>query len=339
MSTLWGFFYELLTGRPPFEGDYLRSKGYAEIQRIIREEEPTRPSTRISTLGTALIDIAALRGTSPDALRRLIRADLDWIVMKALEKERTRRYDSARELCADIERHLKNEPVLAGPPSLWYSSKKFLQRHRALALCAVAVTMALILGFAVSRSLFEIRARVDRQFSTVQRLYAEGRYQAASRELETIHPYKSRDAQVHLLYAQVLYNVGRTHEAEKELDELTDGDPQIAGAAHYLLARIKLGTDAAQADAHRAKAESLAPHTAHGHVLWALAAATPDEALPWLDQALHIDPRHYDARKARALVYYSRRDYASMRRDCQASPGLSGLQPARPGPARDRRTG
>ena len=109
--------YELLTGRPPFAGEYLRSKGYAEIQRIIREEEPTKPSTRISTLGEALIDIAALRGTNPGALRKLMRADLDWIVMKALEKDRTRRYDSARDLSADIERHLKDEPVLAGPPS------------------------------------------------------------------------------------------------------------------------------------------------------------------------------------------------------------------------------
>jgi len=310
--------YELLTGRPPFERDYLRSKGYAEIQRIIREEEPTKPSTRISTLGEALIDIAALRGTSPDALRKVLRTDLDWIVMKALEKERTRRYDSALELTADIERHLKNEPVLAGPPSVWYSSKKFLQRHRVLALTGVAVLMALILGFAVSRSLFQIRARVDRQFSTVQRLCAEGRYQAALKELETIHQYRSRDAQVHLLYAQVLYNVGHTGEAEKELHELIDGDPQIAGAAYYLLARITLGADAARAEEYRKKAEALLPHTADGHTHRALAAATPDEALTWLDRALRIDAGHYGARQARALVHYGRRDYASMRHDVEA---------------------
>ncbi|MBT7694460.1 MAG: serine/threonine protein kinase, partial [Gemmatimonadales bacterium] len=200
--------YALLTGRPPFEVDYLRSKGYAEIQRIIREEEPTKPSTKISTLGDALLDIADLRRTTPDALRRLMRADLDWIVMRAMEKERTRRYDSPRELCADIERHLKHEPVMAGPPSNWYRSKKFLQRHRTLVAMLLAVVLALVLGIAVSTSLFEIQASKDRQVSMVQSLYAKGRYQVALGEIENSFLNKSGDVKVQLLHAQLLYNVG-----------------------------------------------------------------------------------------------------------------------------------
>jgi len=316
--------YELLTGRAPFEAAYLRSKGYAEIQRIIREEEPTKPSTKISTLGQALIDIAELRGTSPDALRRLIRADLDWIVMKALEKERTRRYDSARELCVDIERHLNNEPVRAGPPSLWYSSQKFLRRHRTLALTAVAVTLALLLGFAVSRFQFERKAKLDREFAAVECLYAEGRYQAALNALEAIGLHRIKNIQVRLLYTQVLSNVGRIDEAQRELHELLDKKPAIAGAVHYRLARIYRGVDATKADAHGKLAESLAPHSAYGHTLRALAASTPNEALPWLDEAVRIDPGDYDARKARALVKYSRRDFANMRHDVEV---LIGMRP------------
>jgi serine/threonine protein kinase len=314
--------YELLTGRAPFEGAYLRSKGYAEMQRIIREEEPTKPSTKISTLGEALIDIAELRDTNPDALRRLMRADLDWIVMKTLEKERTRRYDSARELSADIERHLRNEPVLAGPPSLWYSSKKFLRRHQTLALTAVAVVLALLVGFVVSRFQFESKARRNRQFSAVQCLYAEGRYQAALNTLEAFGLHKSKSAQISLLYAQALHNVGRTEEAVRELNGLADSEPAIAGAAHYVLARVYLGVNAAEADAHRKRAESLAPHSAYGHTLRALAASTPDEALPWLDKAVNIGPGDYDARKARSLVHYGRRDFANMRHDVEVLIGM-----------------
>jgi len=310
--------YELLIGKPPFEVDYLRSKGYAEIQRIIREEEPTKPSTRISTLGDALLDIADLRGTTPDALRRLMRADLDWIVMKALEKERVRRYDSARELSSDIERHLKHEPVMAGPPGTWYCAKKFLRRRRTLALTTVAVAVALALGIAVSTSLFEIQANRDRQLTTVQRLHAKGRYQVALREIENSFLNKSGDAKVQLLCARLLYNVGRKSEAQGRLERLLDSPPDVAGAAYDLLARITLSTDPTQAQAHREQAGSLLPLTADGHALRALTAATPDEALRWLDQSLVLDQRHYDSREARALVYYGMRNYEDMRVDAEA---------------------
>jgi len=135
--------YELLTGTTPFDAERLRSAGYLELQRIIREEEPTKPSTKLSTLGDSLTDVAKHRNTKPDLLRKLVRGDLDWIVMKSLEKDRTRRYETAHTLAEDIQRHLRNEPILAGSPGLVYRTKKFWRRHRVRIIVAAAVTVLL----------------------------------------------------------------------------------------------------------------------------------------------------------------------------------------------------
>ena len=164
--------YELLTGATPFDSEYLLSKGYAEMQRIIREVEPTRPSTKISTLGEALIEVAKHRRTSPDLLQKLIRADLDWIVMKTLEKDRSRRYDSVSELAADIKRHLNQEPVLAGPPSTLYRMRKFIQRRRALVTAVAIVAVVIITGFITSTAMY-IRADRARKNEAVARTRAE----------------------------------------------------------------------------------------------------------------------------------------------------------------------
>ncbi|MFN0126069.1 MAG: protein kinase domain-containing protein, partial [Verrucomicrobiales bacterium] len=122
--------YELLTGRTPLDAKKLREAGYAEIQRLIREEEPPKPSTRISTLGEALPDTAKHRSAEPSRLTKQMRGDLDWIVMKALEKDRTRRYETANAFAADVRRHLAHEPVEAGPPSATYRLRKFIHRHK-----------------------------------------------------------------------------------------------------------------------------------------------------------------------------------------------------------------
>ncbi len=164
--------YELLTGATPFDPEYLLSKGYAEMQRIIREEEPTRPSTKISTMGEALMDVAKHRRTSPDLLQKLIRADLDWIVMKTLEKDRARRYDSISEFVADIKRHLNHEPVLAGPPSTMYRMRKFVRRRRTLVATTAIVAAVVVVGFVVSTSLYfqaeQARREAERQASISQ---------------------------------------------------------------------------------------------------------------------------------------------------------------------------
>src|SRR5262245_24823306 len=123
--------YELLTGTTPFANDRLRSAAYDEIRRIIREEEPARPSARLSTLGAAAATVSANRRSDPNRLSQLVRGDLDWVVMKCLEKDRTRRYETAEGLARDVERYLHDEPVRAYPPSRWYRMRKFARRNKA----------------------------------------------------------------------------------------------------------------------------------------------------------------------------------------------------------------
>ncbi len=313
--------YELLVGSPPFSVQYLRGKAYAEIQQIIREEEPTTPSTKISTLGEASTDIARQRDTSPDGLCRQIRSELDWIVMKTLEKDRARRYDSASELAADVNRHLKNEPILAGPPSGWYRLKKLLQRNRTLVRTIVAIAIPVLVGLVIAgrmHSRIQVitsRADIERQRSLAQRLHSQGSYQTALEELEPFLRTKIVDAETRLLYAQILFDLGRTEEAEPHLEKLLSGDPQIAGVAHCLLSRIR--TDPALARAHREQADRLLPATAEICVLRALATSSPDQAMSWLDRALELDTGSYAARDARAMLYYGRDDYANMQQDAE----------------------
>ena len=143
--------YELLTGRPPFDAQELLKAGLDEMRRRIREVEPPRPSTRLNTLANdALTTTAGHHHTEAPKLIKLVRGDLDWIVMRCLEKDRTRRYPTASGLAVDIQRHLSNEPVVARPPSARYRFQKAVRRHRAVVATAAAVTVALIAGTVVS---------------------------------------------------------------------------------------------------------------------------------------------------------------------------------------------
>jgi WD40 repeat protein/serine/threonine protein kinase len=160
--------YELLTGSTPFDPDQLCKAGYGEIQRIIRETQPPKPSTRLTTLGQTLTDVAKHRSATPDVLRKAVRGDLDWIVMKSLEKDRTLRYNAALELSADIQRHLNNEPVQAGAPSLSYKTVKFIRRHRVGATVASLVVAALVVGFSVA-TLGLLEALEQRQIADSER--------------------------------------------------------------------------------------------------------------------------------------------------------------------------
>src|ERR671936_373796 len=116
------------------------------MRRIIREEEPPKPSTRISTLGQAATTVSTRRQSDPRRLSQLFRGELDWIVMKCLEKARSRRYETASALAADLQRYLHDEPVLAGPPSAGYRLRKFVRRHRGPVLAAGLVPLALVAG-------------------------------------------------------------------------------------------------------------------------------------------------------------------------------------------------
>jgi tetratricopeptide (TPR) repeat protein len=142
--------YELLTGSTPFDKETLRTAAFDEMLRIIREDEPPKPSTRLISSSDTLPTIAANRQTEPHKLSALVRGDIDWIVMRALEKDRTRRYESASAFAADIERHLKDEPVEACPPSAGYRLRKLARRNKGFITTISLVMLALLIGTAVS---------------------------------------------------------------------------------------------------------------------------------------------------------------------------------------------
>jgi WD40 repeat protein/serine/threonine protein kinase len=147
--------YELLTGRPPFSTDELAKAGLDEVLRTIREKEAPKPSTKLSTLAQAdLQTIASQRRIEPEKLNRLLRGELDWMVMKALEKDRGRRYQNAGDFARDIQRYLHNEVVQARPPSAAYRFQKAWHRNKLVFTAATAVTASLLIGLAVSTWLF-----------------------------------------------------------------------------------------------------------------------------------------------------------------------------------------
>ena len=172
--------YELLTGSLPFEADALRKAGLDGIRRIIREQEPTRPSTKVTARDATSGEAAARRATDARRLARQLRGDLDWIVLKAMEKDRARRYDSASALAEDIRRYLDDEPVLAGPPSARYRMGKFARRHR------VALTVSAVVLVSILAALFES----NRQRVVAQRARVEA--ERARDESEAVTDFLSR---------------------------------------------------------------------------------------------------------------------------------------------------
>ena len=142
--------YELLTGTTPFDIRELLMKGYEEMLRVLREVEPKKPSTRLSTLGVAASKTAERRNSDQRKLGSLLRGDLDWIVMRCLEKDRSRRYETANGLALDVERHLRGDAVLAAPPSAAYRLRKFVRRNKATVAAVAAVMLALVGGLAAA---------------------------------------------------------------------------------------------------------------------------------------------------------------------------------------------
>jgi WD40 repeat protein len=159
--------YELLTGVLPFDGEALRRAGYAEMHRMIREQDPPKPSLRVMATGPAAAEVARQHQTTAPALGKQLRGDLDAIAMKAMEKDRTRRYASASEFAAYITRYLNGDAVVASPPSVVYRTRKFVRRHRLGLAAAALVVASLAAGLAVSTGLYvQVRtehAAADRQ--------------------------------------------------------------------------------------------------------------------------------------------------------------------------------
>lgn len=148
--TLGVLLYELVSGRLPFEPTKLRRGGYDGIRRIIREEDPPKPSTRATEVAADTATAARARRTDVRTLLKRLRGDLDWIVMKCIEKDRTRRYETVSQLSEDVQRHLANEPVLARDPGALYRLRKFARRHRGPLVATIALATALVAGLLVA---------------------------------------------------------------------------------------------------------------------------------------------------------------------------------------------
>ena len=321
--------YELLTGTTPFSEEELRKAGYVEMQRIIREQEPAKPSTRLSTLSETLTDIAKCRSSTPDLLRKAVRGDLDWIVMKSLEKDRARRYETPNSLASDILRHLEHEPVLARGPSTTYCLQRFLRRHRsqvvtALAIVLVAGAVAVILSLwnQDRAQLAEAEGFRHRNIlSQAREQYAKADREAALETLKPILDSKHVGPEAQLLQAGILVDNRRSDEAVTMLDSLLHERPEIAGAAHALLARTLWESESPdaeklkQVEEHRRQAEALLPETAEAYFQRAMTALTIKEQLASLDRALQLDPSHYESRRLRAFTYYASRKYDRLRDD------------------------
>jgi len=260
--------YELLTGRTPFDSKTLVAAGLDEIRRVIREVDPPRPSTRLSTLTD--IDrstVAQHRSTAPSQLSTLLCGDLDWIVMRCLEKDRARRYETANALALDLLRHLHDEPVVARPPSTGYRARKFVRRHRLAVSAGGAIAAALITSLAIStwslvlekaareravaaeaeQSRLRVQAEVARRAETEQRQQAQANEKKAV--LEAV-----RSEQAFAFLSRMLLGLGSSAVIDRDktllreivdktvsrLDkELTDS-PEIDGTVRGVLGAVYL---------------------------------------------------------------------------------------------------
>ena len=155
--------YELLVGTTPFDRQQLNRHAYHEICRVIRELDPPTPSRRLSGLGAPLDEIARQRRVNPHDLGRQLRGDLDWVVMKSLEKDRSRRYETAAGLGEDVQRHLRGDPVVARPPSRLYRMGKFVRKHRFPLAAVGGIMAAVLIGFATSTTLYLDNLRLTEQ--------------------------------------------------------------------------------------------------------------------------------------------------------------------------------
>jgi serine/threonine protein kinase len=176
--------YELLTGTTPFEGQTLKNVGLDELRRMIREEEPPTPSQRLSTLNAQVCEtVSERRGVDVRRLKQMFRGELDWIVMKALEKDRNRRYESASALAADVQRYLNDDTVAACPPSAGYKLRKFARKNKKLLVTAATFCLVLTAGVVVS-TWQAVRAHQSELKASEAQFLAEERFQLAKEAVD-----------------------------------------------------------------------------------------------------------------------------------------------------------
>jgi len=332
--------YELLSGALPFDSDTLREGGADHMRKMIREKDPKTPSTRLSAIsGDESQKLAQLRRTDPRSLTRKLHGDLDWITIKALEKERVRRYQTAQALAEDIQRHLNYEPVLARRPGPIYRMRKFLRRNRTAALtCAAAlILIAAMVGVSVMyvqglKRTSAVQAIEHRNIlSNALELRSRGQFHDALDKIENILTSQHVGPDAHLLHARLILELAGPTEAVKELQLLLTAPDDVACQAHFLLARIYLENAPSDPQAseeysrkareHQQQGEKLFSESAEACFNRSMMAGTVNKTLEWLNRSLELNPGHYDSLEARALAYYAIKDYDRMEIDASVMTG------------------
>jgi serine/threonine protein kinase/tetratricopeptide (TPR) repeat protein len=238
--------YELLTGKTPVDADLLKEATYGEIQRIIREDEPAIPSTRVTRLGDETNSVARNRRTECANLSRLFRGDLDWIVMRAMEKDRTRRYDTAQALGDDVHRHMRNEPVLAGPPSAIYKIRKFVRRNRLAVMGGSLAAGAVLIGLSLAVLGF-LQARTERDDAE------------AARKQANLEAQRSSAISTYLQEKLVAVDPRKQANAETSVQQVLEEGRALFGDDHAIVAGVlySWATNLRVADRHEAAVDAL----------------------------------------------------------------------------------
>jgi len=333
--------YELLTGVLPFDHRMIRKGGLDHIREVICKQDPATPSTRLSKTSAAeSAESARCRRTDTRTLRRKLRGDLDWITLKALEKDPARRYSTVEAFADDLRRHLNHQPVWAVPPGLLYRSQKFIRRRRwqVVATAMVMVTclaagIAAVMSVRASKERAHAEALEHRQLlGQAQELFGTRKYRDALATVSELlqSPYVGRSAK--LLHAQLVLEEQGVGAAVPELERLLGTPDEVAGQAHFLLANIYYeGDPCAPGETsefcqrwqeHREQAEHLIAGTASYYFLRAQAAYGVKKMLEMLGKALKLDKQHYDSLRERAHIYYSQRDHEKMARDAARMIGI-----------------
>jgi tetratricopeptide (TPR) repeat protein len=278
--------YELLTGATPFAHKQLRSLGYEEVRRIIREDEPPRPSTRLKPLGEAVPAGHGRRRGEPGRLARALRRELDWVAMKCLEKDRCRRYETVNALASDVERYLKDEPVFACPPSAKYRFGKFARRNKAtVATAALLLLLLVIIGGAFGWLM--------REAVLLKSDLADARY-----ILGVDDGKEAREREANLRQALRL-------------------NPDLADA-HAELARMLQSRDLIEAEQEHRHAVRLKPGEPNFHARFAMFLAKQskvEEAEAEMREALRMKPSDLDYRHALGEIYACRGEWDKAAKD------------------------
>jgi serine/threonine protein kinase len=320
--------YELLTSTTPFVKERFKQAAYDEIRRIIREEEPPRPSTRLAQSTQTLASVAAQRHTEPAKLTRLIRGELDWIVMKCLEKDRNRRYETPGALSQDIERYLHDEPVEACPPSAMYRFRKFIRRNKvAIALSAVicvaliAVTVACTVAYRneqrrlADQSAHEGQLQAERRQSALDKgLMAamSSDFNGAEKSIDEAELLGAAIGQVRMLRGQVAFHRGDMGLAIQHLEQArrllpVGQDGAVAARAMLALAYLNAFRFARFTELWK-ELDQLSPITPEDFLFKGLLMATsnPERGLQTLDEGI----RRHDSILARATRLEARANRA-----------------------------